>query len=180
MRVELNMTNGCDFPKLCPCCLGAADRTENVQGSAPAGVYEATASIDVPVCSACLAHRREGRAPALIIVGTGAALLLLAFLVKGLFDPRRGSIGYVVSELLAMLWALSLVLALIAYFWVRWKWPGDHPPHVRTGTSVKVAPNPGVANWVLFEFANEQYGQLFREANASRLTGIGTAGKAGH
>ncbi len=179
MRVEIDMKDGCVFPQLCPCCLGAANQVETVKGASPAGVYNVTASLEVPVCTACLAHRREGWGPALTIAGIGAAFLLLAFLLRELVKARQGSIGYILSEVLGMLSVLSLVLAVLAFFWIRWRWPRSHSPHVRTGKALKVAPNPGVANWVLFDFANEKYGRLFKEINSSRLTGIGVAGKAG-
>jgi hypothetical protein len=179
MRVEIDMADGCVFPRLCPCCLGAANLVELIKGSSPAGVYDVTASLEVPVCTACLAHRREGWKPALTIAGIGVALLPLAFLLRELVSARQGDIGYILSELLGMLFLLSLVLAVITFFWIRWRWPRSHSPHVRTGKALKVAPNPGVANWVLFDFANEEYGRLFKEMNSSRLTGIGVAGKAG-
>ena len=177
MRIEIDMSDGCVFPNLCPCCLGAADQRETVRGTSPAGVYDVAASLEVPVCTVCLAHRGEGRRQALTIAGIGLALLALAFVLQEVMHARQGSIGYIVSEVLAVLFVVSLVLALFAYFWIRRRWPGSHPPHVRTGKAMKVAPNPGVANWVTFDFANEEYGRLFKETNASRLTGIGVAGK---
>lgn len=177
MRVEIDIRDGCVFPKLCPCCLGAANQLETIRGTSPAGVYGVAASLEVPVCTPCLAHRGEGWRPALTIAGIGSAFLLLALVLRELVNVRQGSIGYIISEGLGILFLVSLVLAVFAYFWIRWRWPRSHAPHVRTGKALKVAPNPGVANWVLFDFANEEYGRLFKEMNAPRLTVIGVPGK---
>lgn len=179
MRVEINMVDGCDFPRLCPCCLGSANQLETIKGARPAGVYDVTALLEVPVCGACLAHRRAGLRAALTIVGIGLALLLVSLLLRELANVRQGSIGYVVAEVLAMLFLLSLVMAAVAFFWIRWRWPRSHSPHVRAGKAVKVAPVMNLEKGVLLDFANEEYGRLFRQMNSSRLTAFEAARNSG-
>lgn len=166
MRIEIQRDAGVVFPSICPCCSHAADATDSIEGSQPMGTATITVRIDMPICSACLVHRKVGQHLALRVVFVGAILLVLGLGLRFAGNPPRGSLLYWVAELLAMLFLASLAAAPVAYLWDRIRWSRANSDHAAVGRAVRLY---WTAFGTAFDFKNETYAKQFRALNAKRL-----------
>lgn len=166
MRIEIERDADVVFPSICPCCSRAADATDSIEGSQPMGTSTLKVRIDMPICNACLVHRKVGQQLALRVVFVGAILLVLTLGLDFAFNPRRGSLLYWLAELLAMLFVASLVVAPVAYLWDRIRWSRANSDHAAVGRAVRLY---WTAFGAAFDFKNETYAKQFRELNAERL-----------
>ena len=155
------------YPSCCPCCLGAADFTERIEGKVYSGSVTRTAAVTFPVCQACLDHRRVGQSQAFMVFAVGVLLFVLGGAIQFSFAAPRGNIAFWASEALAVLFVASLVAAPAAYFAERWRWPKSHPPHASAGPAVRAHP---FSHGLEFHFANAKYGDAVAAANESSLS----------
>ena len=166
MRIEIERDADIVFPGLCPCCSRAADTTDSIEGSQPMGTATIKVRVDMPICNACLAHRKVGQRLALRVVFAGTVLLALGLGLDFAGNPRRGSLLYMLAELLAMLFVASLLAAPVAYVWDRIRWSRTNPDHAAVGNAVRLY---WTAFGTGFDFKNETYAEQFRTLNAKRL-----------
>ena len=168
MRVVLKKGNVV-VPLKCTCCLADTRDYERVEYTARiSATHKETIAVNSPVCSAYLKHRNVGVGRACLVVLAGVILFGIGGYLRSKPEAGAGNALYLAGEALAVLFLVSLVIAPIVYFRVRWRWARSHPPHVRAGRAVRVRLKDLFD--VAFYFANVEYARAFRAANEANLS----------
>lgn len=157
------------MPAECPCCGDAATHTEMIEADNRLEVtVHYSAQVRVPVCAACLEHRRTvGWNWVWRALGGSAACLAAGVAIRVALQPWPGTAWRFVEDAAGIGFLAGVVAAPILYHLERTRWwPRRNPPHARASRAVNVT--PGQAG-VGFEFFDERYAAAFRELNADAV-----------
>jgi hypothetical protein len=142
-----------------------ADSTSREKYAGQVGSFTCTGSIEVPVCAACLEHRRKWRLVGLLI----ALLLVVTFFVVlsftiGRLDEHPGQFLASIGGYLVLNLGSAVAMAR-----TRRTWPRRHRGHVHPTGWVRVTPGTSPANpdglMLWLGFRNPGYAAAFAEAH---------------
>jgi len=154
------------IPPFCTCCMKPAAAVEPISVSASQKSEDKTVtrtvSINFPICSACLAHRKKAKRANWLLFGLSALIAMASVFLFAAVLPAAEITFWILPILVAA--ASYLLLGLL------FRLPKLGGAHSALQNSVWISGVNMQDNTVLYTFTNWKYANLFAKANAAQLS----------